>query len=204
MIHETTVLQRNLVPGFVTDPKALADLYVTRPLFTNEQLTLDSFGKASARGVQGQLTGTDRAIAIKGSPQQLLAGTLRAGDHVDVTATWSIGSSGSSDIRVSRIILRDIIVLHAPAAGAKATVTSGPNNEATAQLKLSDTEARQLFWMMENGEWSLVLRSPLQAANGKDSYDDSVQLLKPALPPGLRAAINHYEATLADRLGAAK
>src|SRR3954471_6917519 len=40
LIHKTTVLQRNLVPGFVTDPKKLANLYVTRPIFSNEQLTL--------------------------------------------------------------------------------------------------------------------------------------------------------------------
>src|SRR3954452_13619721 len=38
LIRETTVLERTLVPGFVNDPKKLAGLFVTRPLFTNEQL----------------------------------------------------------------------------------------------------------------------------------------------------------------------
>ena len=96
LIHKTTVLQRNLVPGFVDDPAKLSNLFVTRPIFTNEQVTLDSFGRANARGLQGQLAGTDRAIQVSGTAEQLLAGTLRTGDHVDVVASWGIGPNATS------------------------------------------------------------------------------------------------------------
>jgi Flp pilus assembly protein CpaB len=202
-IHETTVLERSLVPGFVNDPKKLSGLFVTRPLFTNEQLTLNSFGKANARGVQGQLAGTDRAIQISGSPEQLLAGTLRDGDHVDVVASWSVGKN--DDVKVSRTLIRDVVVLKAPDAGTKANITSGTNgNVASAQLKMSDTESRMFFWITTNGDWSLELRPPYSASNGKDSYDDSGTLLTPALPPALRAAIRQYEAGLVKRLESAQ
>ena len=160
LVHKTTVLERSLVPGFVNDPKTVSGLFVTRPIFTNEQLTLNSFGKANARGVQGQLAGTDRALQISGSPEQLLAGTLRDGDHVDVVASWSVGKS--DDIKVSRTVIRDVVVLKAPDAGTKANITSGTNGStASAQLKMSDTESRMFFWLTTNGDWSLELRPPL-------------------------------------------
>jgi Flp pilus assembly protein CpaB len=204
LIHKTTVLQRSLVPGFVDDPKKIAGLYVTRPVFTNEQVTLDSFGRANARGVQGQLAGTDRAIDVTATPEQLLAGTVRDGDHVDIVGSWGIG--GNSDIKVSRTIIRDVLVVRAPVTGTKAALTSGSagQNTANAQLKLSDTQARQLFWMMINGDWSLTLRSPVQASNGKDAYDDSGTLLLPALTPAERKAVLSYEANLLKKLGGTK
>src|SRR5580765_856343 len=141
LIHKTTVLERSLVPGFVNDPKTLSGLFVTRPIFTNEELTLNSFGKANARGVQGQLAGTDRAIQVTGAPAQLLSGTLRAGDHVDVGGSWRLDPN--VDINYSRTLIRDVFVLKAPDTSTKASVTSGATgNLASAQLKLSDTQAR--------------------------------------------------------------
>jgi Flp pilus assembly protein CpaB len=203
LMHQTTVLERNLVPGYVTDPKQIANLYVTRPIFTKEQVTLDSFGKANARGIQGQLAGTDRAIQVSGTPEQLLAGTLRVGDHVDVVATWGIGPNG--DVKVSRTLIRDVSVLKAPETGARASVTSGTaGNTAVAQLKMSDTESRQLFWMMINGDWSLELRSPVQASNGKDDYDDAGKLLLPALSPKERKAVLSYSNAVLAKLGSTK
>jgi Flp pilus assembly protein CpaB len=202
LIHKTTVLQRNLVPGFVDDPAKLSSLFVTRPLFTNEQVTLDSFGRANARGLQGQLAGTDRAIQVSGTAEQLLAGTIRNGDHVDIVASWGIGPN--SDIKVSRTLLRDILVVKAPEAGTKAAITSsstGSSGPETAQLKLSDTAARELFWMMQNGDWALTLRSPVQASNGKDDYDDSAKLLLPALPASLRAAVQKAQTEYVKALG---
>jgi Flp pilus assembly protein CpaB len=193
LIRKTTVLERTLVPGFVSDPTKLANLYVTRPLFTNEQVTLDSFGKANARGIQGQLAGTDRAIQVTGTPEQLMAGTLRVGDHVDVVASWKIGKDDS--VRVSRTLIRDVIVLKAPDVGTKASITSGTSG---------NTESRELFWMMVNGDWSLELRSPVQASNGKDAYDDAGTLLMPALPPALRSALRLYEANIIKQLEAQK
>jgi Flp pilus assembly protein CpaB len=190
LIHKTTVLQRNLVPGFVDDPAKLSNLFITRPLFTNEQVTLDSFGRANARGIQGQLAGTDRAIQVSGTAEQLLAGTVRTGDHVDVVASWGIGANG--DVAVSRTILRDILVVKAPEFGTKASISTGGNGSSgaySAILKLSDTAARQWYWMIINGKWTLSLRSPVQASNGKDDYDNSEKLLLPALPAALRKAV---------------
>jgi hypothetical protein len=69
---------------------------------------------------------------------------------------------------------------------------------------MSDTESRELFWMMVNGDWSLELRSPVQASNGKDAYDDAGTLLMPALPPALRAALRQYEANIIKQLEASK
>jgi Flp pilus assembly protein CpaB len=207
-VHKTTVLERNLVPGFVaakTDPSTFQGLYITRPLFKNEQLSLESLGKPSARGVQGQLVGVDRAIEVKGTPTQLLAGTLRDGDHVDVVGAWELKAGGSQndDIRVGRVILRDLLVLRAPVTGAKGALSSSSSDTVTAQLKLSDTQSRQFFWMDRFGEWTLVLRSPVDSADSKDGYDDARTLLIPAFPKQVQAALHQLEQKLYQQLTAA-
>ena len=57
---------------------------------------------------------------------QLLAGTLKAGDHVDVVGNWN--GSESKTRHFSRVIQRDILVLRA-ADGPKATEKlTSPNN----------------------------------------------------------------------------
>jgi Flp pilus assembly protein CpaB len=203
-IRSSTVLQRNLVPGFVstkTKTATFEKLYVTRPLFTNEQLTLEALGKPSARGVQGQLVGTDRAIDVSGTPEQLLAGTLRDGDHVDVIGNWEVPEG--TPHHFSRTILRDIYVVRAPAGSLikeSAVAASTPNAHVGAQLKLNDTEARQLFWIMSNGDWSLILRSPVQAANGKDAVDDYATMLLPGLPTPIRKAVIAYQQSVLKNL----
>ena len=93
---------------------------------------------------------------------------------------------------MSRTILRDILVVKAPEAGTKAAITSsssGSSGPESAQLKLSDTAARELFWMMTERRVDATLRSPVQASNGKDDYDDSGKLLLPALPAAMRQAV---------------
>ena len=161
LIHKTTVLQRNLVPGFIDDPAKLSNLFVTRPLFTNEQVTLDSFGRANARGLQGQLAGTDRAIQVSGTPEQLLAGTLRDGRprrrHGD--------AGGSARTQTSRSAGRSSATSSsskAPEAGTKARsrrARAGATVGDRSQLKMSDTAAPPV--LLDDAERRVDADAPL-------------------------------------------
>ena len=55
-----------------------------------------------------------------------------------------------------------------------------------------------------NGKWWLALRSPVQASNGKDDYDNAGKLLLPALAPNERKAVLAYSNAVLAKLGSAK
>ena len=62
--------------------------------------------------MRAQLTGSKRALELPGTKQQLLAGTLQDGDHVDVVGSWNVPESDTR--HYARVFLRDIVVLNAP------------------------------------------------------------------------------------------
>jgi Flp pilus assembly protein CpaB len=80
------VLRGNLAPGAVVRPEALRGLVAVARIYRGEQVTTRRFAPARAQGVLADLRGTLRAIQIAGEPEQLLVGTLRDGDRVDVAA----------------------------------------------------------------------------------------------------------------------
>ena len=95
--------------------RSVADLaVVTDPIYEGEQITLRQFAPATQGGIFAKFSGHERAIAVLGESQQLLAGTLTDGDHVDVVATarYHVGPSRAT----TKVVLRDLLVLEAPDA----------------------------------------------------------------------------------------
>src|ERR671937_667842 len=74
-----TVARRSVVPGAISNSDQLQSLVVTQQIFRGEQVTTRRFGTPSELGIRAQLKGTERAIQIEGSANELLAGTLKAG-----------------------------------------------------------------------------------------------------------------------------
>jgi len=180
-LTKQSVPRRQVVPGAISSPDQLRDLIATEPIFAGEQVTTRHFGTPSERGVRAQLKGTQRAFELDGDQHQLLAGTLRAGDHVDVVGSWEVqgppDSTGQSvDTRVSRVFLRDLLVL-AVGGGAK-TAGISQSSAGSVQLRVTDAQSQRLQWMFSNGKWHLEIRP---SADSKDSprwHDDGNTLLK--------------------------
>ena len=78
-----TVQQRDVVPGAISSPAQVSGLVLAAPVFAGEQVTLRRFSDVAAQGIRSQLKGTLRAVQVAGDANQLLAGTLATGDHVD-------------------------------------------------------------------------------------------------------------------------
>ncbi len=74
---------------------------------------------------------------------------------------------------MSKIVLRDILVLSAPETGSSSSVTSSSNGTTTVQLRLTDTQATKLFYLVKNGEWSLALRPPVRAGDSSETLADA-------------------------------
>src|SRR5436305_10091651 len=85
------VIQRTVVPGAISDPEQVRALLTTQPVFSGEQVSLRRFADHAQQGIRSQLHGTLRAVSLPGTADQLLAGTLHDGDHVDILANLKTG-----------------------------------------------------------------------------------------------------------------
>ena len=119
-------------PGAISNPAQLERLVATQPIYAGEQVSTRRFATPAERGIRAQLTGVQRAVAVPGDAQQLLAGTLKTGDRVDVVASWNY-PEGSNN-HYTRIILRDIRVLDGPRRQRPARKSS-PRSPATAATR---------------------------------------------------------------------
>jgi Flp pilus assembly protein CpaB len=168
-----SIPRRSVVPGAISDPNQVASLVLTEPLYAGEQVTLRRFSDLKAEGIIGQLKGTMRAIQVPGDPNQLLAGTLRAGDHVDVVANLTLNSDTGGSHAV-RIVLRDLTVLQ-PANAAP----SGPGGPGTSViLAITDTQVQRLYFVMKNADWTLELRPAVDATDSPERLDSIQSVLQ--------------------------
>jgi Flp pilus assembly protein CpaB len=150
-----------IAPGAVTNGKALAGLVAVQPIFAGEQLDVRAFGKSGASGALSGLSGTGRVMELSGDPRQLLVGVVQPGDHVDVTASLK----SQQGMPYGKIVLRDLLVTGISAAGA----SSLGQNSDWVTLRLTDAQARKLFFVAQNGNWSLILRPLNHPSSSSDA-----------------------------------
>jgi len=167
-----TIARNDVVPGAISSPDQVANLVLSAPVFAGEQVTLRRFSDAAAEGIRVQLKGTMRAVQVNGDPNQLLAGTLQAGDHVDLVANLH-APSGTSGSNATKIVLRDLTVLTSPPDSNKVGGAGGAgNNGSSAILAVTDTQVQRLFFVLKNADWTLELRPVVNAVDSNDRTDD--------------------------------
>jgi Flp pilus assembly protein CpaB len=205
-LSATEVPRRSVVPGAISSTDEVKDKVVSQQVFAGEQVTTNRFSSVAQTGVQGQLKGTMRAFQVQGDGNQTLAGTLKDGDHVDVVATFNYkwvdfhgGKSQASDtLTASRVVLRDIKVLRAPAgpaAGSK--LTGAVDQKFPVLLAVTDSQAQKLLFIVGNSStsdsrvsaWSLELRPVVHAADSPDHVDRVSTILLDGLNSSQRRAL---------------
>jgi len=191
-VTKATVLRKNVVPGAVAQPDQLQGLVAKQSVFEGEQLTTRRFSTPAERGVRAELKGNLRAVQVAGDEFQLLAGTLRAGDHVDVVANIKLPSE--QDLHATRIVLRNIEVLRPPQGTPADVKLTGPTQNASVLLAVTDTQVQKLFFVMKNSDWTLQLRPPTNA----DDSPESVEWAGSLLTDGIRG---NQLSGLQDQLG---
>ncbi len=168
------VTKRNVVAGAISDADQVSRLVLTQPLYQGEQVTLRRFANVQAQGVRAQLKGTMRAVQVPGDPNQMLLGTLKAGDHVDVVGNFK--ASQNSGFTVSRVVLRNLAVLQAPVQPAGANVAAS-SESVSAIIGVRDTQVPKLFYTLKNGDWTLQLRPVVDPTDSSEHIEDFFTVL---------------------------
>ena len=176
LLKDQTVPRKAVVAGAISTPDQLARYVATQDVYEGEQVSTRRFAPPAEQGIRSQIKGTQRAYELAGEAHQFLAGTLKAGDHVDVVGTWTIKNNDDKDVAVSRVILRDILVMKAPEGTQTSKVTSSGDAEAV-QLRVTDAQAQKLIWIQEHGDFYLTLRPPVNSLDSSNTYQDSRLML---------------------------
>jgi Flp pilus assembly protein CpaB len=171
-LRATQVPKRSVVPGAISSTDQVRDLVLSAPLFAGEQVTLRRFSDVQAEGVRAQLKGTMRAVQVSGTADQMLAGTLHPGDHVDVVANLHAGTDNNTN--TTRIVLRDLVVLGEPAETAHVSTTGS----TAALVAVTDTQVQRLFFVLKNADWTLELRPVVDATDSHERVDTLASVLK--------------------------
>jgi pilus assembly protein CpaB len=174
MLKEQTVPRKSVVAGAISSPSQLAQYVATQDVFEGEQVSTRRFSPPTEQGIRAQIKGTQRAYQLPGDANQLLAGTIQAGDHVDVVGTWEV-SDGEI---VSRVILRNLLVLKAAAGTETAKVTTPGSGGESVQLRVTDAQSNKLLWIQKNGvhdgeAYYLLLRAPTKALDSRNVLQDA-------------------------------
>ena len=193
LLKTQEVDKRNVAPGAIASPEQVADKVAAEPIYAGEQVTTRRFRSAEAQGVRASLKGNMRALQVPGDSNQLLAGTLKEGDHVDVLASIKYkfvnfnegaGAKNTDEMVASRIVLRDLLVLSSASQTNENTKLTKPNEQLSVKLAVTDTQAQKLFFVMKNGDWSLQLRPTNDAADSPEGVETVGSVLGDGLRPG--------------------
>jgi Flp pilus assembly protein CpaB len=198
MLVRKTIPRTALVPGAISSPDQIARLVSTQDVMVGEQVTKTRFGGANELGVRAKLKGTLRALQIAADPNQILAGTLRTGDHVDLVGNMKVESnSDGSSLHYDRVVLRDLLVLRAPAAADIKQADLSSSQHYNVMLAVTDSQASKLMFVVKNadpnaspdGGWALQLRPVTNAADSPENIESIKTILLDGLSPAERARV---------------
>ena len=178
-LQSTEVAKSAVTPGAIVQPDDLAGKVSSEAIFAGEQVSLLRFSTQEEQGIRAKISGNLRAVQLPGDANQLLVGTLTAGDHVDVVGSWQL--TGVENQKVSRIVLRDILVLQAPEASTESKRVTQQSGDQAIMLAVTDAQAQKLFWIFTNGDWSLSLRPTTDAADSPEGFEWSGTVLADGL-----------------------
>jgi Flp pilus assembly protein CpaB len=177
-LRVASVQRRDVVPGAISSPGQVAGLVLADPVYAGQQVTLRPFTDVAAQGIRAQLKGTLRAVQVAGDANQVLAGTLQPGDHVDVVGNLRIDVNSTAT--ASRIVLRDLTVL-STGSDASLSKASSPSGTSSVILAVTDTQVQRLFFVMKDGDWMLELRPVVNSVDSSERVDTLDTVLRAGL-----------------------
>ena len=164
----------SVASGAVASTALLANQVAIQPTYAGEQIVARRFGTAQQEGILSDLKGTARVMELPGDAHQLLAGTLKQGNRVDVIG--NVTNPEGSQLHSTVIALRNLLVLKAP-SNPSSTATS-TSEVLSVDLKVTGKQAERLYWLQKNGDWSLLLRPSIHAKDPSNPPASAVGIVE--------------------------
>ena len=185
------VAKRTVVPGAISNPEQ-----VSTPGHLSGRLRRRADHAAPLRFTGSarhplQLHGPLRALSVPGTADQLLAGTLKDGDHVDLIANLKVTSDAACDSCFAvRDVLQNLLVLHAPPAASSSHGVSS-STALSVILAVSDRrQAQKLVYTIQNASgWTLQLRPVSNVTQPPIDVEGPASMFKDGVTP---ANLSHY------------
>jgi Flp pilus assembly protein CpaB len=185
LLQTREVPRRSVVPGAIAAPEDVDGKVATADIFAGEQVTARRFRPTEEGGIRAELSGNVRAVQVSGDGNQVLVGTLRKGDRVDLVGNFTVEfAEGEEERAFTRTVLRDLLVLKS-SPGSLAAEKVGTSGAFSVQLAMTDAQAQKFFYTTKNGEWHLTLRSVRDA----DDSPESLETIDSILCDGLRRSL---------------
>jgi Flp pilus assembly protein CpaB len=144
------------------------------------------FAASEDTGITAQVKDNYRAMQFAIDNNQVLGGTLQAGDHVDLVGTYTVHPpDGQSDFDVSRIIVRDLVVLRAPSTDTTAGKLTASSDKAPVILSVPDTVVPKITFTMHAGDDALWL--VLRPGNGSQDGPITLATVQSVIYEGLNS-----------------
>jgi Flp pilus assembly protein CpaB len=183
-LKSQSVPRRAVVPGAITSATPLTSKVSASQIYKGQQVTLRQFVPATQGGIFAKFSGNQRLVIVPGDANQLLAGTLSDGDHVDVVVTAKYHFNDFARA-TSRVVLRNVLVLEGPGDAPTAASVGGPPTLA-AKVIMTDREAQTMAWAMKQSTWFFALRPTNRPLNSSPTVESLFSILGRGLPAAQR------------------
>jgi Flp pilus assembly protein CpaB len=184
-IQSRSIVQQDVIVGALQDEKSLNSSYVTKQdLYSGQQVTAAMFSPSQDTGITAQIKDNYRAMQFAIDNNMILGGTLQAGDHVDLVGTYTVHPPAPlDDFDVSRIIVRDLVVLRAPEINTTAGKLTASSDKSPVILAVPDTVVPKITFTMHGGDDALWL--VLRPGNGSQDGPITLATVKSVIFDGL-------------------
>ena len=186
-IQTHQVVQQDVIVGALTDEKSLNSSYVTKQdLYSGQQVTASMFAPSDETRLVTQIKQNYRAIQIGLTPDELLGGTIEAGDHIDMVGTYTVHpANGDPDYDVSRIIVRDVQVLKAPDINTTTGQLAATTTTPSITVAVPDTVVPKITFTLHGGDGALWF--VLRPSNGSQDGPITLATVESVIFEGLNA-----------------
>ena len=172
LFQVTTTPRDELKEGAITDPASLTGRVAAEDIYPGAQLTVSDFTAGNPDAVSTKVVEFERGISIPLDEAHGMIGNVAAGDHVDVIAAFKGQGEDAADGTaepVAFVLAQDVLVLDAPAETAAAGLGAGAMSAKAIVLRLTDEEAAELAYTVENGVVWIVVRPKTGAEEHRPS-----------------------------------
>jgi pilus assembly protein CpaB len=161
------VVRTDQVPGALVSTAGISGQVADQPIYAGQQAVAANFSLPKTVAAPIALKGNERAVSLSLPATDALAGVIRDGDHVDVSAAYTVSvtqGGNQADVKLAAPLMRDIYVIKAAPAPSGGL---GGTDKVTVLLKTTDTQATQLIYAQQFANTVKLIARPVSGA--KDS-----------------------------------